>query len=632
MADAHNLKIGEVIRDISENKYLLPAIQREFVWKPEQICELFDSLMRKYPIGTFLFWTISPEYVNMYRFYAFMRSYHERDNYRCQQPDYIPPHGFQAVLDGQQRMTALFIGLRGSYAKKVRYGRWNEDRAFPKTRLYLNLLHDPEPSNGQVVETENAHYMFEFKTEEDAIKDRQRGRWWFPCSRVCDPNWNVDSFCDDEVEDALDTISFGVNDPEKIIERKKEAKKIARHVVRRLHEAIHIRNELTYFAEKTSDLDRVLNIFIRLNSGGTPLSYSDLLLSIAIAQWQHADAREEINKLKSALFDRYGFDLSKDFILKACLMLSDIKSVKFEVKNFNKENTALLEKNWNNCKYYLLLAVALLRSFGYTSSNLLAANSILPIAYYLKAIKAKENYLESTKYDKDRSLLLLWFNRTTLKQGTWGASVDTLLTQLRETIIKAIPHKTDPYFKFPYEELDKTLSRVGHGLQFSVEEVDELLELTYGKPRTFTLLSLIFPSSGIQMLDEHVDHIYPQALFNRKKQLINAGYTEEEIENAKWMHNMLPNLQLLPSTINREKSDLMPLEWLKKAFSSQEQAQNHFKTQFLEGVSDDPKDFFDFFETRRDSLKKLIAEKLGVALPESKTQNQESLQDQSVTN
>lgn len=615
MADAHSLKIGEIIQDIAENKYLLPAIQREFVWKPGQICELFDSLMRKYPIGTFLFWKISPEYVDTYRFYAFMRSYHERDNYRCQQPDHVPRYGFQAVLDGQQRLTALFIGLRGSYAQKVRYGRWNEDRAFPVTRLYLNLLHDPEPEDGRVIAAEDAHYMFEFKTEEEAIKDKQKGRWWFPCARICESNWNVDSFCDDEVEDSLDEISFGVSESEALSAKKKLAKKDARHVIRRLHEAVHIRNEITYFSEKTSDLDRVLNIFIRLNSGGTPLSYSDLLLSIAIAQWQHADAREEINKLKNDLLNRYDFDLSKDFILKACLMLSDIKSVKFEVKNFNKENTALLENNWNNCKYYLLLAVSLLRSFGYTSANLLAANSILPIAYYLKTIQAREEYLESTKYEKDRSLLQLWFNRTTLKQGTWGASVDTLLTQLREAIIKAVPHKTDTYLKFPYDELDRTLARVGHGLQFSVDEVDELLELTYGKPRTFTLLSLIFPSCGIQMSDEHVDHIYPQALFSRKKQLANAGYTPEDIEKAKWMHNMLPNLQLLPSRINREKSDLMPLEWLKNTFT-EEQAKSLSKTQFLEKVSNDPKDFFSFYQNRRESLRELIAKKLGVILPE----------------
>jgi transposase len=39
----------------------LPAIQREFVWRPDQIIQLFDSLLRRYPVGSFLFWEVQPE-------------------------------------------------------------------------------------------------------------------------------------------------------------------------------------------------------------------------------------------------------------------------------------------------------------------------------------------------------------------------------------------------------------------------------------------------------------------------------------------------------------------------------------------------------------------------------------------
>ena len=60
------------------NAYFLPAIQREFVWKPEQICQLFDSLLRRYPIGSFLFWKVSSENSRRFVFYDFMRRFHER--------------------------------------------------------------------------------------------------------------------------------------------------------------------------------------------------------------------------------------------------------------------------------------------------------------------------------------------------------------------------------------------------------------------------------------------------------------------------------------------------------------------------------------------------------------------------
>jgi uncharacterized protein with ParB-like and HNH nuclease domain len=59
MAFQTPLTISEVVNDIHSKKYLLPSIQREFVWSPEQIKMLFDSLMRKYPINSFLFWESS---------------------------------------------------------------------------------------------------------------------------------------------------------------------------------------------------------------------------------------------------------------------------------------------------------------------------------------------------------------------------------------------------------------------------------------------------------------------------------------------------------------------------------------------------------------------------------------------
>lgn len=63
MAYETPLTIAEVMQNISANKYVLPSIQREYVWSTNQIETLFDSLMRDYPIGTFLFWEIDKEYV-----------------------------------------------------------------------------------------------------------------------------------------------------------------------------------------------------------------------------------------------------------------------------------------------------------------------------------------------------------------------------------------------------------------------------------------------------------------------------------------------------------------------------------------------------------------------------------------
>ena len=67
----------------TQTNYVLPAIQREFVWKPEQIEKLFDSLMQGYPFGTFLFWKVDPSTSGKFKFYDFVLNYHQRDAAHC---------------------------------------------------------------------------------------------------------------------------------------------------------------------------------------------------------------------------------------------------------------------------------------------------------------------------------------------------------------------------------------------------------------------------------------------------------------------------------------------------------------------------------------------------------------------
>jgi uncharacterized protein with ParB-like and HNH nuclease domain len=57
------ITIRDALDRIHRHDYVLPAIQREFVWKPEQIARLFDSLMQGYPIGSFLFWSVERDHV-----------------------------------------------------------------------------------------------------------------------------------------------------------------------------------------------------------------------------------------------------------------------------------------------------------------------------------------------------------------------------------------------------------------------------------------------------------------------------------------------------------------------------------------------------------------------------------------
>ena len=178
--------IKEALDSIASHEYVLPAIQREFVWRPEQVCNLFDSVMQGYPFGEFMFWRIEAQNAGQYRWYDFVREYHQSNNPHCPELGPIHDKPLTAVLDGQQRLTAFNIGLRGSMAIKLPYKWWNSSDAFPKRVLALDLLAPPDPDE------EGSRYSFEF-VNEDRIGS-EGARLWFRVSDILKMNSGPDMF------------------------------------------------------------------------------------------------------------------------------------------------------------------------------------------------------------------------------------------------------------------------------------------------------------------------------------------------------------------------------------------------------------------------------------------------------
>ena len=111
---------------------ILPALQRDFVWKPKDICKLFDSLMRGYPINTMMFWQTNQLPNQPISFYQFLHpNYVEgNNNVNFNTKAVHPSTLYHVVIDGQQRITSLWIGLTGSYKTQ---------RARTASELYLRL-------------------------------------------------------------------------------------------------------------------------------------------------------------------------------------------------------------------------------------------------------------------------------------------------------------------------------------------------------------------------------------------------------------------------------------------------------------------------------------------------------------
>lgn len=576
--------IKETLDAIQRRDLVLPAIQREFVWYPRQICRLFDSIMQGYPFGTFLYWRVQPEKSGNFRFFDFVLNYHQRDNPHC--PPLPPLHDRQltAVLDGQQRLTALNIGLRGSMAWKQPRLWWNNPDAFPERSLYLDLLWEPNHDD------EESKYRFEFLTKEES-QAASDGECWFPVGKVLGMEagpamlrWLTERLPQEHLNKHLNR-GYPTLD--------------------KLYRVVHTENTVSCYEETSQELDKVLQIFIRTNDGGTPLSYSDLLLSIAVSQWTQKDAREEIHTLVDEL-NRIGrgFTLSKDWVLKAGLMLSDIGSVGFKVDNFNRENMTVLEEKWDSVKHSLTLTVQLVSSFGFSDQNLRSYNAILPIAYYLHKKGYGEPYLDRNEFKQDREVIREWLIRSLLKSGVWGSGLDTLLTAIRRVIGESGGDG------FPVSRIQEEMARRGKSLVFEDEEIKDLVDMEFNNRLTFALLSLLFPFVDLRNYF-HVDHVFPRSRFTEPL-LRDVGVPDAEIDDFISNGNRLANLQLLQGAQNHEKSAQMPSDWLDQTYSGESVGRREYENRHLLG--DVPKEmtgFGAFYDARRTQLREEITRLLG---------------------
>ena len=565
--------IESTLREIERHDIVLPAIQREFVWQPEQICTLFDSLMQGYPFGTFLYWKIEQENNSNYQFYDFVREYHEKKNPHCPPLGELPNRDVTAVLDGQQRLTALNIGLRGSMARKLPRKRYNNPDAYPRKQLYIDLLWTPDDDDIGL------QYRFEFRTPEEIDSGES---YWFL------------------VKDILNFSNSGPAMTKWLVERQLPDQSIiqAHEVLDKLRTVIRKDPLVSFYKEKSQKLEKVLQIFIRTNSGGTVLSYSDLLLSVAVAQWSKHDAREEIHQLVDDLNGiGNGFRFSKNWVLKAGLMLGDVGSVGFKVENFNRPKMAKLENQWPDIKHALTLTVHLASNFGFTAETIGADSALLPIAYYLYVTKADDGYLTKSQFTVDRDNIRGWLIRGLLKVGIWGSGLDTLLTALRQVIES---HHDNG---FPVAGIRDAMNARGKSLAFMDEEIDDLTEMRYGDRRLFSLLSLIFNHLDLRH-DFHIDHFFPRSHFTPAR-LRSEGFSEEEVPDLREKMNCLPNLQLLPGVENQEKHSMLPAAWLDN-FESDEKRAEYANVHMLGNVPRDLSWFSDFYSARRDRLKSKI--------------------------
>ncbi len=228
----------------------------------KKIEQLFDSILRGYPIGSFLFWKLQKEDIAKsdeqdenklnFQLYQFITNYDERKPHNEKiYIEQIKRDELCIVLDGQQRLTSLYIGLKGTRTLRKKGARNDNPNAYEEKRLYLNLKHQPNMDNPE------DNYQFEFHAK---APTNDKKHFWFKVGDIL------------ELEESSKILNYAQEHGLNSLEEKK-----ALDLLGKLKDAFHDKKLISFFKEKEKNLNKVLNIFIRVNSGGAKLSYSDFI-------------------------------------------------------------------------------------------------------------------------------------------------------------------------------------------------------------------------------------------------------------------------------------------------------------------------------------------------------------------
>ena len=555
-----SLSIKQLITDINSNKYYLPAIQRKFVWGEGKICRLFNSIMQDYPIGTFLFWELDAQKAREYTFYEFLKNYHERDS-KNQLVNYNFPSEIRGVLDGQQRISSMYIALQGVYCTKKKYAKTTNNSAYPERKMYINLLNDD--------------YEFKFLTEKDA--QNSKSGYFYLVRNILNELEDADADSDSIVDELIESSP---SRSDLLIENRRQAKKIINRLLSKFDD-----NQLvSYFRIINKDLDDILDIFVRVNSGGTILSKSDLLFSTLVAHWENG--RDEIEKLISDMNGEDGlFSFNTDFLMRTCLFLVDAP-MNFKVQTFNPTNIHKIKDNWDQIRKALIDAAAMLREFGFNKKRLSSNYAATPLAYYLY----KGGKVDSTTKKELRKLIV----HSLLKQ-VYSGQADTALSG-NEYILKNT--------SFSFSEYKHTRMSGGKKLTIDTTDIENFLEYKKGA-FSFLLLSTLYPDLKLDQISFHQDHMHPHSKF-KPSILKEVGIDGETIKQWQDMRDQVPNLQLLEGRENTVKQATDLSKWVNnKADDSTYYRKRNY---ILDEQSLELENFEDFFANRKQLLRKKLYE------------------------
>ena len=551
---SEDLKIGDLATLLSEDKFLIPTFQREFVWNPDNIKKLWDSMFRFFPIGSILYWE-TDSYLHTHRRIGGFQFPHDEDTVRKFKD-------WKYILDGQQRATSILVSLRGGK------GRVQENEEFDYS------LH---------FDSTNAEFFFadELEKRRTKVPDERL------LVRLKDvPRWGFTFYKEiSQVEGFNETVEQNLQQIQRMFTDYK----------------------LSIIRIKGVEVSEVCEIFERINQEGKKLDPVDIMVARTYRQAKPDDGyagfylRDNLADLKNTLTESNGRWQDIDDLLVIQMFAICLRKQhktgrqRFGItpKALDNLQTVHFEESWAECTKSILETVKFLMDQKIQGPGMLPFVFLaIPLCYYFHRNK-----------EPNRDIARQWFWRHAFGLDTLGNSTD-VYNFCEEFFAKL---ETGDGAEIPRLPLSKKrliqssyyyrsgLSRAVLAFLANQTPVD------FSDPHAEVLDNVYLLLSQTPNLH----HIYPQNFLNNTE-----GLPEDASPDS------LMNICYLRAKTNIQISDENPLEYFKqfeKIRDFDAILDSHLMPkEFLQKPSFAPSDYAEFLKARV----VLFAEKLRESLPD----------------
>lgn len=513
-------KLYEFLDDLNRQIYL-PHIQRPFVWGEEQVRKLLDSLLRGYPIQTLLFWRTKDE-IKARRFMDIVSGdvdlHTLYDAYASQEG-----HERLFVLDGQQRLQ----GLRTLFDGAIR----NEKGTRLEAWIDLTSGH----------EQDDAGFWYGIRFAKDSP-----GPAWYRLANLRGINSRMSgpALGRQEARRIEPSLTGSADETASTLDRVQEN---AMSLVRILKE------EGVFWYDELDGVvgdypyERVLEVFVRVNNGGTKLDGGDLMF--AAMKGLSDDIEEQVEDIASQLcIGDLAFD--KGWVLKA-IVVTLTGSATLGPRLFAGSSGDVLMKrvadNWPRIEAaFQQLHDLIQNDIRVTTDRLVRSYvALIPVVDFL--------YHFPGPGPAQRQRIAAYFHKAQLFNW-FGASTDQLLAGLHTKLLASSA-------VFPLEEIKNFFAGHRRDVELTAANVGGsrvramVLNLVYREKFDASLFDSQFPGNA-----PHIDHIYPRA---RLKPLGLSGDEINHLGNFRFVgakDNIRKRAEHPDAHFVRMKRDQVPVE------------------------------------------------------------------------